>query len=76
MDFSSFDNSFYIYKTNNGTLSDSELLTFITTSVQTLRVNGELYFGCPSFMEGTEYVLVREPIVVPEEIVEEPNIPE
>ena len=81
MDFSSFDNSFYIYKTNDGSLNDSQLLSFITTSVQTLRVNGELYFGCPSFMEGPEYVLIREPIivetfVVPEEIVEEPIIPE
>lgn len=69
MDFSSFDNSFYIYKTNDGTLTDSQLLDFVTTSVQTLRVGGTLYFGTPTFMEGPEYVLIREPIIVVEEVV-------
>jgi hypothetical protein len=64
MDFSFFDDSYYIYRANNGSLSDLELLNFVTTSVITFRVGDTLYFGAPQFMESNEFILIRQPLVV------------
>lgn len=63
MDLSFFDNSLYVYQANNGSLSDSELLGLVTTSVITLRIGQSLYFGAPDLMESTEFTLIREPLV-------------
>ena len=63
MDFSFFDNSYYVYKANNGSLSDLELVSLVTTSISTLRMGDQLFFGAPQFMESSEFILVREPIM-------------
>jgi len=63
MDLSFFDETYYVYQANDGTLTDLELLGLVTTSVNTLRIGESLFFGAPTFMESNEFTLVREPLV-------------
>jgi hypothetical protein len=59
-------NEFYVYRCTIPNISDIELLGLVGTSIQTLRVNGEVYFGVTDpLVDNPGYTLVREPVVEP-----------
>jgi hypothetical protein len=62
-----FSNEFYVYQVSDSSLSDSDLLVLVGTSIQTLRVGNSLYFGVSDPVSVDGITLIREPIVTSEE---------
>lgn len=63
-----FANSLFVYKADDATLTDLQLLALTGTSVQTQRTRTELYFATYDEISGSGFNKVRDPI--PEPVIE------